>query len=316
MTQLKPVCLAEAASDLAVRVDALFNAITILTSVVATVVLALITWFCIRYRRRPGVCPPRYTPKSMAWEIGWTLAPLLLFGWLFYWASEEYFYMARAPQGATEIYVVAKQWMWKLQHPDGKREINELHIPLGHPIKLIMTSQDVIHDFYVPAFRTKEDVLPGRYTTVWFTPTKPGRYHLFCSQYCGTDHSIMGGWVFVMEPADFARWQALETPSASLVARGERAYRTLGCSGCHAPNSPVPAPELNGLFGRPVPLSNRTHILADDQYLRDAILLPNKHLVAGYAATMPTYQNLVPEEDLMALVAYIKSLASTDGRGL
>jgi cytochrome c oxidase subunit 2 len=199
--------------------------------------------------------------------------------------------------------------MWKLQHGDGRREINELHVPIGRPVKLIMTSEDVIHDFFVPAFRTKEDVVPGRYTTIWFTPTRAGKFHLFCSQYCGMDHSRMGGWIYVQEPKDYAAWLARENEPLSLAAQGERIFHTLGCSGCHAENSKIHSPLLNGIYGRMVPLSDKTFVLADDQYLRDSILLPNKQIVAGYAPLMPTFRGHISEEELNAVIAYIKSLS-------
>ena len=223
--------------------------------------------------------------------------------------------MSKPPANADEIYVVGKQWMWKIQHADGRREINELHIPVGRPVKLVMTSQDVIHDFFVPAFRTKQDVVPGRYTTEWFTPTKPGKYHLFCSQYCGTNHATMGGWIYVMEPEEHARWLAQRHRPMSLAAQGERVFHTLGCSGCHAENSKIHAPLLlNGIYGKPVPLSDGTVVIADDQYLRDSILLPNKQIAAGYEPLMPTYQSQISEEDLTALIAYLKSLGNEERR--
>jgi len=237
------------------------------------------------------------------------LIPLFLFCGVFVWAAQAYFYMETPPRDAVPVYVVGKQWMWKLQHGDGRREINELHVPIGRPVKLIMTSEDVIHDFFVPAFRTKEDVVPGRYTTIWFTPTRAGKFHLFCSQYCGMDHSRMGGWIYVQEPKDYAAWLARENEPLSLAAQGERIFHTLGCSGCHAENSKIHSPLLNGIYGRMVPLSDKTFVLADDQYLRDSILLPNKQIVAGYAPLMPTFRGHISEEELNAVIAYIKSLS-------
>jgi cytochrome c oxidase subunit 2 len=231
---------------------------------------------------------------------------------IFFWAAKTYFRMSRPPKDAMEINVVAKQWMWKIQHSDGRREINELHIPVGHAVKLVMISQDVIHDFYVPAFRTKQDVLPGRYTTEWFTPTKPGKYHLFCAQYCGLDHAIMGGWIYVMMPVDYAQWLAQGQPPDSLAARVQRVFYTLGCSGCHAANSKIRAPLLDGIYGKPVPLSDGTIVTVDDQYLRDSILLPNKQIAAGYEPVMPTFQNRISEEDLTEVIAYLKSLGSVE----
>jgi len=309
----------EQASNLAPEVDWIFCALLALCGAVALLMLALITLFCIRYRR--GSKAARAEQKGWAGrvtavslEFGWTVGPLLIFIALFAWAADVFFKMSKPPADADEIYVVGKQWMWKIQHANGRREINELHIPIGRAVKLIMTSQDVIHDFFVPAFRTKQDVLPGRYTTQWFTPTRPGKYHLFCSQYCGTDHATMGGWVYVQNPQEHARWLAQQAVPASLIAQGERTFHTLGCSGCHAENSKIHAPLLDGIYGKPVPLSDGTFVIADDQYLRDSILLPNKQIAAGYEPVMPTFQNQISEEDLAALLAYLKSLGGAERR--
>ena len=250
----------------------------------------------------------------MKLEITWTVIPMIIFLGLFLWAADVFFAMSRPPADAAEIYVVGKQWMWKVQHADGRREINEIHIPVRQPVKLIMTSQDVIHDLFIPGFRNKQDVVPGRYTTEWFTPTRPGKYHLFCSQYCGTDHSRMTGWVYVMEPADHAKWLASQPAPGSLVAQGEHAFQVRGCSGCHAPNSTIHAPLLDGIYGKRVPLSNGTFVSADEQYIRDSILLPNKQIAAGFDAVMPTYQGQINEDELTALIAYLKSLSGKDER--
>lgn len=251
----------------------------------------------------------------MKLEIAWTVIPFFIFLGLFFWAAEVFFGMSRPPANAADVYIVGKQWMWKIQHADGRREINELHLAVGQPVKLIMTSQDVIHDFFIPGFRSKQDVVPGRYTTEWFTPTEPGQYHLFCAQYCGTNHSLMVGTIYVMEPAEHARWLASQPTPDSLVATGERAFRTRGCSGCHAASAAIRAPLLEGLYGRQVPLADSTLVTADDQYLRDSILLPNKQIAAGYQPIMPTYQGQISEEELNAIIAYLKSLTSGESRG-
>lgn len=305
----------EQASNLAHDVDWIFYALTALCGAVTLLVFLLITLFCIRYRRGSNVSREIRHGKltTFGLEFAWTSLPLLIFLGLFVWAADVFFKMSKPPADADEIYVVGKQWMWKIQHADGRREINELHIPVGRAVKLVMISQDVIHDFFVPAFRTKQDVLPARYTTQWFTPAKPGKYHLFCAQYCGTNHATMGGWIYAMEPQDYALWLAQGSASLSLVAQGERTFRTLGCSGCHAENSKIHAPLLDGIFGKPAPLSDGTIVTADDQYLRDSILLPNKQIAAGYEPLMPTYQNQVSEEDVTALLAYLKSLGSAEG---
>jgi cytochrome c oxidase subunit 2 len=300
------------ASNLAPGVDHIFLALLGLCGTVAILICLTIFVFCIRYRR--GSCADRTPPKwrQRPFELTWTIVPFVIFLGLFYWATEVFFGMSRPPANATEIYVVGKQWMWKIQHPDGRREINQLHLPVGQPVKLIMTSQDVIHDFFVPAFRNKQDVLPGRYTTEWFTPTKAGSYHIFCAQYCGTDHSRMVGTISVMEPAEYATWLAQQPAPDSLVAAGERLFWTRGCSGCHAPHAAIRAPLLNGIYGRQVPLSDRTLVTADEQYLRDSILLPNKQIAAGYEPTMPTFQGQISEEELNAILAYLKSLREGD----
>ena len=297
---------------MAPKVDNIYFALLALCGTIAILVFLVALFFCIRYRRGTKVdrTPPKGSP--LPFEITWTVIPIFIFVGLFFWAAEVFFGMSRPPANATEIYVVGKQWMWKIQHPDGRREINELHLPVGQPVKLIMTSQDVIHDFYIPVFRTKQDVVPGRYTTEWFTPTQPGRYHIFCSQYCGTNHSQMVGTVYVQEPAEQARWLAQQPAPNSLVSIGERAFRARGCSGCHAPNAAIRAPLLDGIYGKQVPLSNSTLVTASEQYLRDSILLPNKQISAGYQPIMPTFQGQISEEELNAIIAYIKSLGEKE----
>lgn len=313
MTTLASFLFPDSASNFAPQVDLIYFALLLLCTTVAFLVTAVALFFCIRYRRGSKVnrTPPTNSPTRI--EITWTVIPLFIFLGLFFWAANVFFGMSRPPAGATEIYIIGKQWMWKIQHPDGRREINELHLLADEPVKLIMTSQDVIHDFFIPAFRNKQDVVPGRYTTEWFTPTRPGKYHLFCSQYCGTNHSKMVGWVYVEEPAEHARWLAGQPTSGSLVELGERAFRTRGCSGCHAPSAAIRAPLLDGIYGKPVPLADGTLVTADDQYLRDSILQPNKQISAGYEAIMPTFQGQISDEELNAIIAYLKSLGDEAG---
>jgi cytochrome c oxidase subunit 2 len=236
--------------------------------------------------------------------------PLLLFIVIFVWAARDFMALYTPPADALPVYVVARQWMWKLQHRGGRREINELHVPLGQPVRLVMTSQDAIHSFYVPAFRLKQDVLPGRYTSLWFTATQAGEFRLFCAEYCGSQHSQMIGRVVVMQPADYARWTAEGTPSPSLAQYGFARFRELGCSGCHAAGSTVHAPSLRGLLGREVHLQDGRAIVADENYIRDSILLPKKDVVAGFEPVMPSFAGQVSEEDIQALVAYIRSGAT------
>lgn len=314
MDRLLSFLIPAQASNLAPGVDRIFYSLIALCGGVALLVAIVAVFFCVRYRSGSKVSRAGGNPNSFPWEIAWTVLPLFIFMGVFYRAAKVYFQMSRPPTDAEAVYVVAKQWMWKVQHLDGQREINELHIPVGRTVKLVMTSQDVIHDFFVPAFRTKHDVLPGRYTTVWFRPTRAGRYHLFCSQYCGLDHATMGGWIYVMSPEDHSRWLARGNPPEILAAQGEHAFQTYGCSGCHALSSKIPAPMLEGIYGKPVPLADGTVVTADDQYLRDSILQPNKQIAAGYAAVMPTYENQITEEEINSIVVYLKSLATAEGR--
>jgi cytochrome c oxidase subunit II len=216
--------------------------------------------------------------------------------------------MARPPDEALNIYAVGKQWMWKFQHLDGQREINELHVPVGRAVKMIMTSEDVIHDFFVPAFRVKADVLPGRYTTVWFEPTRPGRYHLFCAEYCGTKHSGMIGSVVVMEPSEYQTWLSGGVPEGSLASTGAKLFADLACNTCHRPDAQGRGPVLEGLFGKAVALQSGETITVDEAYVRESILTPAAKITAGFQPIMPTFQGLVTEEQLLALVEYVKSL--------
>jgi len=215
-----------------------------------------------------------------------------------------------APQDTLDIYVIGKQWMWKAQQPSGLREINELHVPVGRNVRLIMASEDVIHDFFVPAFRVKMDVVPGHYNTMWFRPTKPGRYHFFCSQYCGTNHALMGGWVTVMEPSEYAAWLSGSSGQGDPVVAGEKLFVERACSTCHFSDGTGRAPSLNGLYGSQVSLADGTTVVADDAYIRESILQPNAKIVARYQPLMPTYQGQLTEEQILALIAYIKSLQS------
>jgi cytochrome c oxidase subunit 2 len=230
----------------------------------------------------------------------------------FVWGALVFFKQRTPPRDATEVYVVAKQWMWKLEHAEGQREINELHVPVGRDVKLIMTSQDVIHSFYVPVFRMKQDVLPGRYTVAWFRATKPGTYHLFCAEYCGTQHSGMIGSIVVMEPAQYEAWMS-GGPAGPLSVTGEKIFAELGCSTCHRSDAQGRGPNLHGVFGNPVALADGRTLVADENYIRECILDPGAKRVKGFQPIMPTFQGLVSEEQVNALVAYVKSLSPTKG---
>jgi cytochrome c oxidase subunit 2 len=299
-----------AASTLGVKVDVLFMSLLGITGVVALGVAVVMVSFMIRYRHGSGA--DRHNPPSrVRWiEITWTATPLAIFLGIFVWSNVVFSQFYHPPQDALRVHVLARQWMWKLEHDNGRREIDELHVPVGRPVELIMTSQDVIHSFFVPAFRIKQDVLPGRYTSLWFTATRLGRFSLFCAEYCGTEHADMHGGVIVMRPADFARWLAAGPEQPGLATRGFEIYRRIGCSGCHEPTSTVHAPDLTGLFGRPVHLADGSTVSADDAYIRDSILLPQKQVVAGFDPVMPSFEGQLDEDDLIALIAYLKSRSS------
>jgi cytochrome c oxidase subunit 2 len=296
------------ASTIAGNVDALFVFLVVLSTLMSVAIFTMIFVFAVRFRKRRGV-QAEQIEGSTPLELTWSIVPLGIFMMIFTWGAVIYFQERTPPQGATEVYVVAKQWMWKLQHQEGQREINELHIPVGQDVKMIMTSQDVIHSFYVPAFRIKQDVLPGRYTTAWFHATKPGTYHLFCAEYCGTQHSGMIGQVVVMEPAQYQSWLSGGGASGSLADNGQALFQQLGCSTCHRSDTQGRGPNLVGVFGKPVQLEDGRTVMADENYVRESILSPAAKIVAGFKPIMPTFQGIVSEEQVNALVAYIKSLS-------
>lgn len=298
------------ASTLAGRIDWLFNYLLIVSGIIAGGVCTLICVFVYRYRRGSRVSRKNPPIENPLLEAAWIGIPIVLSVLTFYWASRIYFDLFNVPPGAININVVGKQWFWELQHPEGAREMNELHVPVGRPVKLTLTSEDVIHSFFVPAFRIKQDVLPDRVVETWFTATKPGQYHLFCSQYCGTQHANMVGWVYVMEPADFEKWLQQTRPHPSLAKVGERLFVQFSCTGCHGPQAAVRAPSLDGIYGKPVPLADGSMVNADERYIYDSIVLPGSQVVAGYQNVMPSYKGAMNQEQLLALVAYIRSLGS------
>jgi cytochrome c oxidase subunit II len=295
------------ASTMAAHVDALYIFLLIVAGMMALLIFTLVIFFAARFRHRPGVRAEQIE-GSNALEITWSIIPLGIFMVIFVWGAAVYFKERTPPTDATEVYVVAKQWMWKVEHAEGQREINELHVPVGRDVKLIMTSQDVIHSFFVPAFRVKQDVLPGRFTVEWFRATKPGTYHLFCSQYCGTQHSGMVGDIVVMEPAQYEAW-INGSSSRPLSASGEKVFAELGCSTCHRSDVQGRGPNLQGVYGKPVQLADGRTVTADENYLRECILDPGSRRVKGFQPIMPTFQGLVSEEQVNALVAYIKSIS-------
>lgn len=300
------------ASTTAHNVDALFFALTLISIFFISVVFFPILFFCIKYRRGSRADRANASSGSDLVEIGWTAFPTVMGLALFAWGAVDYFKIERKPDNALEVQVVGKQWMWKVQHAEGKREIDELHIPVNRTIALTMTSQDVIHSFFIPAFRVKQDVVPGKYTSEWFKPTRPGEYHIFCSQYCGTQHAQMIGRVVVMQPQEYEKWLKTGEQTESILRAGERLFRDRGCSGCHAPNSTVHAPLLEGLYRKPVPLADGTMVTADDQYLRDSILQPARQISAGYENIMPSFSGHLSEEEIMQLIAYLKAIGQEE----
>ena len=302
-------------SSFATSVDAIFVSLLALCSAITLAVFAVIIYFCIRYQKGSGADRTRYPSegKQIGIEVTWIVIPFIIFVGLFIWAGNVYYDMFSPPEDGLAIYVIGKQWMWKIEHPGGQREINQLHIPVNRNIVLTLTSQDVIHDFDVPAFRIKHDVLPGRYVRMWFKATKPGTYRLFCGQYCGDFHSLMKGSIIVMSATDYAAWlrQDHDAPE-TLAAEGSRYFHSLGCSGCHENSQVVHAPSLNGLYQQPVPLQSGQIVVANDDYLRDSILQPSKNVPAGYQPIMPSFQGTLSEEQIIALIAYIKSQRATE----
>src|SRR5438874_3927130 len=296
------------ASTSAHEVDTLFFALTVISLFFIAVIFLPILFFCVKYRRGSPADRSHPSSGSNLIEVGWTALPTLMGLAIFSWGALDYFRIERKPDNAIDLQVVGRQWMWKIQHAEGRREINELHIPVDRTVAITLTSQDVIHSFFVPAFRVKQDVVPGKYTSEWFKATRLGEYHIFCSQYCGTEHSGMIGHVVVMEPVAYQRWLTTGEANESIVATGRRLFLDRGCSGCHALNSKFHAPLLEGLFNKPVPLSSGEIVEADEQYLRDSILLPGKQIAAGYDNIMPSYAGQLSEEEIMQLIAYLKSI--------
>lgn len=296
------------ASTLAHGVDAIFWLLVAMAVAISGLVAGLVLVFSIKYRRgtdaKRGALPKHFAHEV---EIGWTAATFFVAIFVFWWAAATQTKAFEIPKDAMEIHVVAKQWMWKIEHPGGQREINALHVPVGVPIRLVMTSQDVIHSFFVPAFRMKQDVLPGRYVETWFKATETGTFHLFCAEYCGTDHSRMTGGVVVMSPEDYAAWAAGSAPDATLAEQGRRLFSQLGCTGCHGDSARVRAPSLAGIYNKPQPMEAGGFKVADEAYLHDSIVRPQQDVRAGFKPIMPSYQGIASEDQIVSLIAYLKS---------
>jgi cytochrome c oxidase subunit 2 len=302
----------EQASTMASRVDAVFFFLVAVSVFFAALIFLLITIFAIKYRRRAEDERPKPIEGKLWLEVFWSVIPFGLTMVMFVWGAVIFLDISNPPEGALEIGVVGRQWMWKIQHPTGQSEINELHVPLGQPVKLMMTSEDVIHDFFLPAFRIKQDVLPGRYTTAWFEATKAGVFQLFCAEYCGTQHSGMIGRVVVLEPAEFERWLSGGATGMSMIEQGASLFKRFGCETCHGAGGTNRGPSLTGLFGTTVKLQDGNPVTADENYIRESILDPRAKIVAGYQPIMPTFKGLVSEEGLLQIIAYIKSLNTAE----
>lgn len=297
-------------STIARDVDLLFAYLVVISGFFAGLIFVLVLTFAIKYRRRSETEQPVQIHRALRLEVLWTVIPLLLSMTMFVWGANLYFTNAQPPVGALEIHVVGKQWMWKFQHLEGPREINELHVPVRRPVKLIMASEDVIHSVYVPAFRNKMDVVPGRYTTTWFEATTTGSFHLFCAEYCGNAHAGMIGRVVVLTPSEYEQWLSGGTRGESPVAAGERLFQQLGCATCHRADPTGRGPALEGLFGQTQRLQSGESIVVDEAYVRESILYPNAKVAIGYPPIMPTFQGQISEEGMLQIIAYLRSLSS------
>jgi cytochrome c oxidase subunit 2 len=306
--------LPAAASTAARGYDALWWWLVIVTVVMTLVIFIGVFVFAVKYRQRSEHEIPRPIHGSLRLEIAWSVLPFLVMLTFFFWGTYMYFDNQHPPANAMNIYVVGKQWMWKVQYPNGTREINELHVPTGRSVRLIMATEDVIHSFFVPAFRLKRDVVPGRYNDMWFVATKPGRYHLFCTEYCGTEHSGMIGWVTVMEPRAYENWLSGGGGEGSMASQGEKLFQQLGCSTCHLLDEQGRCPNLRGVYGSRVLLNDGRTVVADDSYVRESIVNPNAKITAGFQQDiMPTFQGQVSEEGILQLIEYVKSLSGKKG---
>lgn len=301
----------EQASTIAKSVDYLYYFLTAITLFFTSLIFLVIFYFMVKYRRRSPDERPKEIEGSLPLEVLWTAIPTLIVAFIFVWGSVLYFRNSEPPRGSVEIFVTGKQWMWKVQHPEGQREINELHVPLDRPIKLTMTSEDVIHDFFIPAFRVKKDVLPGRYTSLWFQATKTGTFHIFCGQYCGAFHAGMIGSIVVQEQDEYERWLAGGVTGESMEQAGAKIFQSNGCPACHAGDGTGLGPSLLGVFGHPVKLTTGESVPADDKYLRECILTPRLRTVFGYNPIMPSFQGRLTEEQINDLLAYLRVLGQS-----
>ncbi len=301
--------LAPVASKEGVPIETLWWFLCAVSLVMTVLIFAGVVAFAVRYRKRPGVAATQIEGSNLL-EITWSVIPFLVMLVMFWWGADLFFAAENPPKNAMEVYVVGKQWMWKVQYPDGNREINSLHVPVGKTVKLTMASEDVIHSFSIPAFRVRHDVVPGHYDTLWFTATVPGHYHLFCTEYCGDRHSQMTGWVDVLDEKEYQKWASGGAGSGTLAEQGQQLFQQNGCSTCHLLDQQGRCPNFRGLYNKPVQLNDGRTVLADDAYLRESILQPNAKIVSGFEANvMPNFQGQLTEENVIQLIAYIKSLS-------
>ena len=297
------------ASEQAAGIDMLYFFLTAVSVVMTVLIFVAVIFFAYKFRR--SVHPhPTQIEGSTKLELTWSILPFLVMLVMFGWGAQLYYAAQNPPKDAMEVFVTGKQWMWKIQYPTGGREINELHVPLGQPVKLTMASEDVIHSFSIPAFRVRHDVIPGHYDSLWFTPSKPGRYHFFCTEYCGLWHSKMGGWVDVLDQRDYSNWASGGGAQGTLAEQGQQLFQQFGCSTCHLLDQQGRCPNLRGLYNKPVQLNNGQTVLADDAYIRESILDPNAKVTSGFEPNvMPVFKGQVTEENIIQLIAFVKSLS-------
>ena len=304
----------DSASSVSGQVNFFFVLMVVLCTSVAVAIAVFLIYSTLRYHRKHDNEMGRPTRYRIPVEVAWTVIPFFFFMGMFAWGSKLYFDIERPPDNAIKMYAIGQQWMWELQHPEGQREINELHIPVGRPVRLSLISQDVLHSFFVPAFRTKQDALPGRYTTTWFKATVPGKYHLFCAEYCGAKHSGMIGWIYAMEPQDYQKWLTEGAAEGSLASQGEKFFHQFGCANCHHFERQGRAPYLKDLYGRRVEIAGGQTVIADESYIRESILNPNAKIAYGFEPNiMPNFTGQLTENQVLALISYVKALGPTPG---
>ena len=309
--------LPEEASNLAGKVDNVLLVVTVVSVFFFLLISVFLVYYALKYRRRSEDDHTPYITGNIVIEVIWTVVPSILLMVFFAWGYIEFVHMKTPPQDATEVNVTARQWMWEFEYYDGKKTINELYVQKDRPVRMVMQSEDVIHSFFVPAFRVKQDVLPGRYTQLWFTPTKAGDFDLFCAEYCGTGHSQMRATVHVLSPEAFSRWmnkgkggtEEAQAAELSPQERGKKVYQEKGCSACHSVDgSPIVGPTFKGLFGHKVELESGETITADENYIRHSILEPQAQIVKGYQPVMPSFKGKLTDKEITGVIEYIKSL--------